>query len=121
MQKWAGMVLAEMRALAEWRLQKSFPLEPPSRMHLIRILALVCLVGFVAAQDPCAFAADSSYPTVWIQSRANVLNCFNSIAFNSARRDTLVTILNSTWNAYSFHDYLSEPIAPYNLQVRRWL
>lgn len=95
-------------------------LESPA-MRLLLALALLCLLGHVLAQtseDPCAFAADTSYPSVWVTNRTNVLNCFMSIPFNSGHRDILSRILNSTWEAYSFRDYVAQPIAPYNVQVR---
>ena len=57
-------------------------------------------------------------PLVWVTSRANVLACFNSVPFSATSRSTLLTILDATWNGYSFRDYVSQPIAPYNVQVR---
>lgn len=99
----------------------SFPAVPPSAMRPLLALALAaCLLGLVAAQDPCAFPSASSlgYSTIWVTTRANVLSCFNSVSFSSTSRDAVVSILTSTWGGFSFHDYLSQPISPYNVQVR---
>ena len=99
----------------------SIPLVLPSEMRALFVLALACFLGIAYAQtasDPCAFAADSLYTTAWVTTRANILNCFNSVPFSATNRNSLVTILNYTWNGYSFRDYVSEPIAPYNIQVR---
>lgn len=96
----------------------SFPRRPSAKMRVLLALAFVCLLGVVTAQDPCAFPADSDYTSVWVTSRANVLACFNSVGFSSANRASLVRVLNTTWGGYSFADYVSQPIAPYNVQVR---
>lgn len=108
------MVLAERFLVGQRDLWKILPPALPSKMRLLYIVGLVCLLGLASAQgDLCAFPVVEGY-SVWIASHAQI----HSIPFDSTRRNTLVHILNSTWNAYSFHDYLSEPIAPYNMQVR---
>lgn len=84
-------------------------------------LVLACLLGIAIAQtssDLCAFSRDSTYTTVWVTNRTALLNCFNSVSFSSANLSSLITILNYTWGGFTFHDYLSEPISPYNIQVR---
>lgn len=92
-------------------------------MRVLLALAFVCLCGIVAAQTPtdaCAFSAASSagYDDAWLTTKDQLLACFHSVPFNPLHRDTMVSILNYTWEAYSFHDYVAQPIAPYNVQVR---
>lgn len=104
------------------RLPHSHPGSPPVHMRSLALaLALACLLALALAQtssDPCAFSRDSSYTGVWVTNRSAILNCFNSVTFSSTNLASLVSILNYTWGGFTFHDYLSEPIAPYNVQVR---
>ena len=90
-------------------------------MRVLLALLLCCLVALSIAQTPsdlCSFPAQPIY-TAWAAGRQSVLDCFNSVPFDNAKRNTLVQILNYTWNAYSFHDYVATPIPPYNVQVRQ--
>lgn len=89
-------------------------------MHHFLVL-LACILSATLAQpslDPCAFPPNADYPTVWVTNRDALLECFNSVPFDETNRTQLLKVLNYTWQAYSFHDYVSEPIPPYNIQVR---
>lgn len=88
-------------------------------MKILFFVALVALCAAATAQpvDPCN-AWNQEY-TLFGASRADVLACFNSFTFDSNKRNTLVSILRMTWEAYSFHDTVSANLPPFNLNVRK--
>lgn len=87
-------------------------------MKRLLVLLLVALLGAAAAQpDPCAFTNAPGYG-VWVASHAEVYNCISAEVAKTADRDAIAAILNYTWNAYSFKDYVAQAIPPYNIQVR---
>ena len=90
--------------------------------HVLFLTLIATLLGIVASQpssDPCAFPdAPSPWSVAWVTDRTALLTCFDSVPFNATNRDILFTILNYTWHAYPFQDYVAQPIPPYNVQVR---
>lgn len=84
---------------------------------MVRYIGLLCALffGAVLTQDPCRLLVVGNQ--YWFGPTADLIDCFTSIPYNSARNTATVAQLRYMADLYGFTDLVNQTLPPWNINV----